>query len=315
MRPILIASFLAGLVLRLPAFGAAPRRPAAERSINVDGRERTYRIFLPQRVSNPAPVVLCLHGGSGNAAQMERYSQFDDVAERQGFIVVYPESVGGNWNDGRGEPAIRAQRENIDDVKYLRAVVDDVAGQHAIDHTRVFATGISNGGMMSHLLAADASDLVAAIAPVVGGMPAAWADQFAPGRPVSILIIQGEADPIVPFNGGEVTVGRAKRGKLISTPDALRKYARLNGNAEPPQTTTLDAKAADSTAVEITRYPPGTGGAKTELYVVKGGGHAWPGRPQYLPESTIGKASQAFAASAVIWDFFKSCPARVASEK
>jgi polyhydroxybutyrate depolymerase len=310
MRPILIFSFLAGLVIRATAFGAPPDRPAEKRTLTVDGRERHYRFYVPSEAKTPAPLVLVLHGGGSNADQMERYTRFDEPAERDGFIVVYPESIDGNWNDGRGASAIRAQRDHIDDVKFLRAVVDDAAREHAIDRSRVFATGISNGAMMSHRLAAEAADLVAGIAPVVGGLPKPLADKFAPRFPVSMLIIQGDADPIVPFAGGEVVVGRGKRGAILSTNEAFALYGKRNGNPGAPSESTLDTDANDETSVTIRRYALGPSGAKTELYVVRDGGHAWPGRPAYLPHTVIGRASQDFSATDIIWEFFKACPPR-----
>jgi polyhydroxybutyrate depolymerase len=301
--------------MRWSVFGPAPRCPAEEREITVDGRQRQYRLFVPEAARPGMPIVLCLHGGGGNARQMERYTQFNDLAEREGFVVVYPESIGGHWNDGRGVAVIRAQRENIDDVKFLRAVLDDVAREHNVDRSRVFATGISNGAMMSHRLAAEAADVIAAIAPVVGGMPRALAEKFHPALPVSVLIIQGDADPIVPFGGGEVTVGRSKRGELLSTADTVARYVARNENPSGAISSTIDADAGDGTSVEVRRYPDGADGAKTELYVVRGGGHAWPGRSQYLPKATIGPASQDFSATQVIWSFFQGCPPRLKPAK
>ncbi len=195
-------------------------------------------------------------------------------------------------------------------MKYLRAVVDDVAREHKIDRGRVFATGISNGGFISHRLAAEASDLVAAIAPVVGGMAPEIAKSFNPKFPVSALIIQGDEDPLIPIAGGDVASRFGKRGQTISAAEIVAKYVARNGNAGQPAMETLDADPEDGTTVEIARYPDGAGGAKTEFYLVKGGGHCWPGRPRYLPEAQIGKASQDFSATDVIWEFFKSCPAR-----
>jgi polyhydroxybutyrate depolymerase len=257
------------------------------------------------------PVVIVLHGGGGNARQMARYTRFDEEAEKQGFAVVYPETVDGNWNDGRDVSFLRAQRENIDDVKFIRQTIDDVARQIAIDRSRVFATGISNGGFMSNRLAAEASDLVAGVAPVCGGMAPAIAEEFQPRFPVSAMIIQGDADPIIPVAGGEVVMGRGRaRGTTVPAAEVLAKYVTRNGNPPDPAQTTLDADPADGTSVDIVKYGPGTDGARTELYLVKGGGHAWPGRPRYAPEWLIGKASQEFSATRVIWEFFKACPPR-----
>ena len=195
-------------------------------------------------------------------------------------------------------------------MKFIRATIDEVAKNQKVDRSRIFATGISNGALMSHRLANDASDLVAAIAPVAGGIPEKMAEHFQPKNPVSILLVQGDSDPLVPIAGGQIVVFSQGRGKVLSTKDALAKYAELNGNKGEPEISHLEGQQGDDTSVEITKYPDGPGGVKTYFYLVKHGGHTWPGRPGYLPEFTIGKASQAFNASDVIAQFFKSCPPR-----
>ena len=238
---------------------------------------RTYLLFVPTGAKEPLPVVLMFHGGGGNARQAERFSKFDELAQKEGFVVVYPESIEGHWNDGRGAQMMRARRENIDDVKFVRSIVNDVAKDHKIDRGRVFSTGVSNGGFISHRLAADASDLVAAIAPVVGGIAAPIAEKFKPKYPVSILIIQGDADRVVPYHGGDVALlGGQSRGKLIDTDETLAKYLALNGNQGEPVVTTLDTGPNDPVKVEARKYADGPGGVKTYLYIMHNGGHTWP---------------------------------------
>jgi polyhydroxybutyrate depolymerase len=286
--------------------------PTVEKTINIDGLERRYLVFVPRRAKEAIPVVLAFHGGGGSPRQMEQHTGFDDVAEREGFMLAYPESVGSNWNDGRGEAFILAQRDNINDVGFVRRLLDDLADEHKIDRRRVFATGISNGAAMSHRIAAEASDVIAGIAPVVGGMAPAIAEKFEPKFPVSILIIQGESDPFVPIAGGPVVAGRGRvRGEVGPMKDVLEMYVCRNGNTGDPVVTTLGAQPDDGTSVEITKYPEGPGGVKSWCYVVKNGGHAWPGRPALASEAVIGKVSQQFSATETIWEFFRDCPGRM----
>jgi polyhydroxybutyrate depolymerase len=306
---------LGGLMSWIPVF-AAPAHPAEEKTLTVDGLERSYLLVCPPNTAGPLPLVLVFHGGGGHARQMERYSRFNDLALAEKFVVVYPEGIGGNWNDGRGVRVIRAQRENVDDVKFVRALVDDVAKHCPIDRSRVFATGISNGAFISHRLAAEASDLIAAIAPVVGSMSPQTAEKFTPEFPVSILIIQGDADPLIPFEGGPVAANLGPgRGIAMSTPKTLALYVKRNGNPCQPAISIQDKEPDDETSLEIQKYADGPGGVKTELYLVKGGGHTWPGRPLYLPQRTIGRASQEFSATDAIWAFFKTCPPRKSPSK
>jgi polyhydroxybutyrate depolymerase len=300
------------LWLQISAMVNSGMAATVDKTVSVDGATRQYRIFVPGKPRVPAPVVIVLHGGGGNPKQMERYTDFDTVAEKHGFIVVYPQAISAHWNDGRAAAAFRSHKDNVDDVKFVRAMIDDVAKEQTVDRGRVFSTGISNGGIMSHRLAAEASDLIAGIAPVAGGIAPAIAETFHPKFPVSILIIQGDADPLVPIAGGDIAVfgGTPNRGKVIATTEALSKYVAQNGNPGPPTETTLESGVDDGTLVHVTKYADGPGGVRTEYIRVHNGGHTWPGRPTYAAESRIGKASQKFSASEAIWSFFQSCPPR-----
>jgi polyhydroxybutyrate depolymerase len=308
LRYLLVVPFALSFLMGSSHCLAQWLRLATERQITVDGHERKYFEFIPKGAKPPVPVVLALHGGRGNGRQMERYTRLNGVAEKHGFLVIYPESLNGNWKDGRDLQ--RVQQETADDVKYLRSVVEDVGGRHKINRGRIFATGVSNGAFMSHRLVAEASDVIAAIAPVIGGMAPSIAKEFGPQHPVSILIIQGDADPLVPINGGGVGLGRIRRGRTVPTKETLGRYLKLNGNKGEPAVTKIDADPDDGTTVEMNKYPDGPGGFKTHYCLVKNGGHAWPGRPQYLPDGLIGKASQDFFASEMICEFFKGCPPR-----
>ena len=313
---LLCLASLAFVIFASIATLAEPKGGAVEQSVTVDGISRKYLVFAPKGFEKPLPVVLALHGGGSNARQMERYTRFSDLAAKEGFLVVYPEAVDGNWNDGRGIEGVRAQQENFDDVKFVRTIVDRISKDLKIDRGRVFCTGISNGAFMSHRLATEASDLIAAIAPVVGGMAPAMAKQFRPTYPVSILIIQGDADPLVPVGGGMVGFRRGrKRGRVLPTEETISLYVQRNANRGEPTLTTLDRDEQDGTSVEIRKYPDGPGGVKTQVYIVRNGGHTWAGRPLYLPEMLIGKATQEFSATEVIWEFFKSCPPRQAQPR
>lgn len=291
-------------------------RRAVEKTVEVDGITRKYLVYVPKGTDGPFPLVLAFHGGGGKPIQMERYGRFNGLAEKEKFVVAYPEAVDGNWNDGRGVQFIRSQRENIDDVKFVRMVIEDIGRQCQLDRSRVFATGISNGAFISHRLAAEASDVITAVAPVVGGMAPSIAKNFSPKHPVSLFVIQGDSDPLVPIDGGYVGFrGSRRRGELVPTKDAVAKYLQANGITVAPSVKKLDdTDPDDGTTTEVTTYPAGRGGARVQLYVVKNGGHTWPGRSAYLPEQLIGKTSQDFDASDAIWVFFKSSPPRKIAE-
>src|SRR4051812_32318154 len=183
--------FVVGFLATAGAFAQAEEPRAVEKTIPVDGRERTYRVFVPESVKKAVPVVLVLHGGGSSAVQMERYSRFNPVAAREGFIVVYPDAIGRNWNDGRGLAFMPAQRDRVDDVKFFKAIVDALAKAHDIDRGRIFSTGMSNGGIMSHYLATQEGEWLAGIAPVVAGMTPGMVRTFPSAPPISLLMIQG----------------------------------------------------------------------------------------------------------------------------
>ncbi len=305
---LVISTVLASVSLAIPR----GRKLAVERTIEAGGLTRTFLVYAPLQAEGRLPLVIVLHGGGSSARGMERYSRFSQLAKCEGFIVCYPESIDKNWNDGRDIPHIRSHRENIDDVEFMREMVATICQDHEVDATRIFATGISNGAFMSHRLAAEASDLIVAVAPVVGGMSPQIAASFDPAHPVSLFVIQGDADPIVPFDGGDVGLPRGKkRGQLLPTQKTLAKYIALDERLGTPETLDLEDKDPnDGTKTAVTVYDNTSAKIHVQFYLVKNGGHTWPGRNAYAPKRIIGKASHDFDASEAIWQFFKRCPAR-----
>lgn len=295
------------LVLLLLTVASLRCAPTTEvKLLGHGGRERSYRLHVPPRAADPAALVVVLHGGGGNAAQMERYSRFSNLADGQGFLVAYPEGVDHGWNDGRAGEFTTAHRENVDDVGFVRAVVEDIARQHRLDRRKIYVTGISNGGFMSSRLGAEAADLFAAIAPVVAGIPKSWSEQLAPARPLSVLIVQGTEDPLVPYFGGFVQVGRKQRGELIATDEAVRKWCQVLGCATTAEAEAMpDNDADDGCRALRFCHTGGREGSEVVLLRVDGGGHTWPGSSQYLPKSVIGPVCRDFDATAEIWKFFK----------
>jgi polyhydroxybutyrate depolymerase len=295
------------------AWSVAPVPPAAAdratqtHTVEIGGLTRSYRLHAPAALpAGPAPLVLVFHGGGGNGPGTERLTRFSELADREGLLVAYPEGVGRNWYDGREfSSGSRAHRERIDDVGFVAAMLDAIARAHRVDPRRIYATGISNGGVFSHYLAAHLSARIAAIAPVVGGIadpPDAW---LRPERPVSVLILQGTTDPLVPYRGGAVAFGR---GRIIDTEEAARRWARLNGAAPEPRSSPLPARGRDQCGGLRLTYSGGRDGSEVVLVRLDGGGHTWPGGAQYLPEGLIGRVCRDFSATAVIWEFFRTHP-------
>lgn len=276
---------------------------AGETIVVVDGLQRTYQAHVPAYIAHPAPLLIVLHGGGGAGAGMRRLTDFDRVADQHGFIVVYPDGLQHQWNDGRGSG--QRMRTTADDVKFISALIDHLSTRYSIDTNRVYVTGMSNGGFMTYRLACDLSDRIAGFAAVTANISADCAQNCRPTRPVRMLIMNGTDDPIMPYRGGSVGVFGLQLGAVISTEETAKFWANACGCTEAKERTLPDAVPQEGTGVSITEFTSPTGTGAVVLYSIQGGGHTWP-RPsggQYLPQRRIGRVSREIDASEVIWAF------------
>jgi polyhydroxybutyrate depolymerase len=308
------ASLRTGRRLSLALWGAAlvamaPAPAAQEKTIATGGRVRTYRLYAPHSLpkERPSPLVLVFHGGEGDGEGVERLTGFDALADREGFLVAYPDGGGKHWNDGRENRDFETFREHVDDVAFVGALIDALSRDHAIDPKRIFATGISNGGIFSHYLAARLANRIAAIAPVAGGIAEPVRSRFRPEKPVSVLIIHGTEDPLVPYHGGGVR--RGTHGRVLDTDEAARLWVAADAcSIQPSKNSLPEADPDDGCRVDRTRWTGGRNGTEVVLYTVQGGGHTWPGESQYAPRIAVGRVCRDFDATQVIWEFFKTHP-------
>ncbi len=276
--------------------------------------ERTYHIHIPLifEKSKQIPLVIALHGRGGNGESMILVTRkgFDKLADEDGFIVVYPDGVELNWNDGRidEESNDRAHRENIDDVGFISALIDTMINDYNIDPKRVYITGISNGAIMSYRLACELSQKITAIAPVDGNIPSMLLGECSPMKPVSLLAINNLNDPLVPYDGGEIYghFHKLKLGKVLSVNESVGFWVKRNRcSSVPIITEEPDRDPRDGTRVTREEFTNGIDATEVILYTVDGGGHTWPGGFQYLPAWIIGRTSRDIDANIVIWSFFK----------
>jgi polyhydroxybutyrate depolymerase len=283
-------------------------------SIIHDNLERTFHVRIPSLYDKAVkmPLVIALHGRGGNGESMVLVTRkgFDKLAERDGFIVAYPDGIELNWNDGRmdEESNDRAHRENIDDVGFISALIDYMIKEYNTDPNRVYVTGISNGAIMSYRLACELAYKITAIAPVDGNIPLQLSHECSPSGPVSVLAINNVNDPLVPFEGGEIYghFHRVKLGKVLSVNESIGFWVNQNKcSTVPIVTEEPDRDPKDGTRVTRKKYISDNNGTEVILYSVDGGGHTWPGGVQYLPAWVIGKTSRDIDANEVIWDFFK----------
>ncbi len=299
------------------------RKPATGRSVSFahGGRERRYRIHVPASYTGKSrvPIVFCFHGGGGTADVASRMG-FSPIADKEGFIVVYPEGLNKHWNDGRESKKFAKQDAEVDDVAFVLALLKKLRRDYRLDSNRVYAAGASNGGFFSHRLAIDAAEHFAAAAIMIATMPIPLDKQFSPDRPVSMLFMNGTKDPFVPYEGGPITPNFTPRlvdsktydfgrGACSSTDAAVQKWLDFNGldQKQPRLTRLKDQDPRDGCRVERRVWTGGKAGVEVVLYRIEGGGHTIPGGVQYLPERLIGKTCQDFDGLNTIWQFFQRC--------
>lgn len=257
----------------------------------VHGFTRTYHVHIPPSYDcrRPTPLVFNFHGYTSNAAQQAAYSRMIAKSDDAGFIAVHAEGTGTlqSWNAGSCCGA--AQQANVDDVGFVRAMADRIAERWNVDPRRIYATGMSNGGMLSHRLACQAADRIAAVAPVAG------VNVFAPcnpSRPVPVLHFHGTADQTVPYNGGG-------SGGFGSVEQTISAWAQRDGCGTSRR---VVYQRGDSTCETYDGCPAKVA---VTLCTVDGGGHTWPGG---VPVPALGRTTTDLSATDMMWDFFVAHP-------
>jgi polyhydroxybutyrate depolymerase len=262
---------------------------------------RRYVLHTPDEADGEVPLLVALHGRLGTGRGMARDSGFDALLEPGGFAAVYPDGYRRSWNDGRGGGP--ANEAGIDDVGFIEALLEEVAGQVSYDPNRVYLVGISNGGMMAQRLACERTGLFTATASIIASMSETVEQGCSPTTTMSMLLMNGTEDPLVPYEGGEVSGD--SEGSVLSTAATVEFWRLHAGCDQLPEEQTIDALSGDSTSIRHEHYTGCQGEAAVELYEVIGGGHTWPGGPQYLSEDTVGRVSQELVAAETIWAWFE----------
>jgi len=291
-------------------------------------RNRDYLLHLPAGYDPGVayPLVIAFHGGGGQKEGMNGLTCEDGdeasptclsaVADAEGFIVAYPDGTANrlgfrSWNHGGDAPGLHcsyACEQGIDDIAYFDALVDDLLGVASIDRQRIYATGFSNGGGMSHRLACARADRLAAIAAVGGANQFAAGATCSPSRPIPVLQIHGSDDPCWPYAGGEASClpgqGGNYAGVLATVIGDERDpgWVTRNGCEPTPILSDLEDPVDDGTRGTLMSFAGCA--AETALITVEGGGHSWPGGDLYLSEDRIGRLSRDFSASQRIASFF-----------
>ena len=264
-------------------------------SLVSSGERRRYLLYVPDDLAPtlPVPLVISLHGFAEWPAHQADISHWNDLADEEGFIVVYPMGTRFplRWRT-RGSPGTETDRAR--DVVFIADLIDRLDAEFNLDATRIYVNGLSNGGGMSFALACDLSERIAAFGSVSGAYVLPW-DECHPLRSVPAIIFHGTADPIVPFEGGP------SRSFDIPFPvirDWVDELARRNGCSDSEALTA----SGDAHGVRYTGCD-----ADVTFYTVEGGGHAWPGGG-WMPKSIVGHITQDIDATRVMWGFFEEHP-------
>jgi polyhydroxybutyrate depolymerase len=300
----LLSIGLLGLIVLISGClgGGHPERRGGEKipvgqsthAVRSGGVNRTFRVYRPQGLAGAAPMVVMLHGGFGSGAQAERSYHWDSAADSGHFLVAFPDGLHRAWNAGTccGEP----QKDGVDDVGFITAMVEDVEKQIPIDTARVFVTGMSNGAMMALRLGCQ-TDVFAAIAPVAGTLMTDCSHAL----PKSALQIHGTADDRVPYTGGPGKPFAANGRPRVDGPSVASVNAtwRAIDRCGPPTSNTA--------GVVTTMTAPCPDGRAVELISVADAGHQWPGGTRSPLAEKLGgmpPPSTAIDATSTIWQFF-----------
>jgi polyhydroxybutyrate depolymerase len=282
-------------------------------AIKVGDLDRRYRVYVPKGYDEKiaTPVVITYHGGGGNPESMARLTSMNSKADEAGFLVVYPFGSGRLENTmltfNGGECCGYAMQRKIDDVEFTRSLLDDLATVANVDANRVFATGLSNGGIMSHYVASELSDRIAAVAPVGGPlmMPAPNAK-----RAVSVMHFHGTADEFAPFNGGKgkgTTMTPANQRPVFrSVEHSIDCWVKLNECNAEPSVELLPDKANDRMLTTRKKWSGGKDGSEVVLIEIEGGGHTWPGQKPIV--AALGPSTMDISANDLMWEFFQQHP-------
>jgi polyhydroxybutyrate depolymerase len=298
-------------------------------TITIDNVDRTFIVHLPSGYDGQRhdPVVVLLHGTNQAADDMEHLTRFNELADKDSIIAVYPNALHGRWNfgvsetprpyrprgpygrPGWGYPRFpppqprepqgerRQQQQRADDIDFFNRMIDKLNTKFAVDISRIYFVGLSEGGFMTMKVGCSLTDRVAAIGTVGAAMPKNMV--CLPSRPLPVVMINGTSDPVVKYDGG---VGKNGHVPTVSVEDTAKQWVKMNRCSEKPAKSKLpEKKGGMETKADL--YGSCADNVQVALYSVKGGGNTWPGGEQYEPEDTIGKTSQDFNANEEIWSF------------
>lgn len=269
MRPLIAISF--ALLI------AGECRACADQIVTVptaDGPRQAI-VLSAERVG-PGPTIIVLHGATISAERMKRSSGFAEAAAVYGFTVVFPEGKANRWNDARTSGA------HPDDIGFLNALAHQLVEGQIADPHRLYVAGVSNGGLMAFTLICQPQTPFVGVAAVIASLPANLEASCHPPKPLSVIMMNGTADPFMPFSGGKSGLF-GRHGPVIGAEKTASLFAKAEGCAEASETRLAKVDASESTHIKLLSWQGCAPQASVRLYEVEGGGHQIPGGPTFVP--------------------------------
>lgn len=289
-----------------------------ERFVDVNGVRRTYRVASAGGAR--APLVIVLHGAGGAGLGMAGLTGLAETGPAAGFTIAFPDGVGGVWNDNRGAADLR-RREGVDDVEFLRRLVDELASAGTVDSDRVFLAGISNGALLAEHVARHGLLQLRGIGLVAGSATLRSREAMPrPRVPTAVVAFAGTADPLVPYLGGPIgplgrlaerrsqRKGGTARGVAVGIETVASDWVVLNGLPATPSVERIVGSSDDLVVTRLSWLAPPA--PPVVVYRVEGGGHTWPGAAQYLPVRFVGPVARSLDASGIMLTLFRSVGSR-----
>lgn len=281
--------------------------------LNDQGQLRTYKLYTPKSYNpnRPMPLVLVFHGSNGTGASIADVTRFNDLAEKKGFIVAYPDGINHNWRV-KQVASSPSTPSKVDDVLFVAALIDHLKQTRNIDSRRIYATGFSKGAILTQALACNLPNQIAAFASVEGSLPVTLKDKCQPQIPVSMMMINGTNDQSVHYQGEPPN--KKGKGALASIPETIDIWRKLDSCTSPAQVKQLpDPSPSDSLRdssasriqVKTSRYTGCNSGSEVMLAAIVDGGHFWPGGATQDPNAIQFNAKLGYNATDAIWDFFQ----------
>lgn len=336
-------------VVTLMLFCQSLQAQESKEQVTVGDVDREFMVRLPRDYDPQRhyPLMILLHGMNQDPDDMERLTRFDELADQDGIIAVYPAALHGRWNvgvrpqerspmmagprrgryggaypggggypgggypgggggryprgGGQQDPNREPERERqsqADDVEFVNQMLDQLGIKFPIDSSRIYAIGLSQGGFMSMRLGCALGDRIAAVGAVGAAMPKKMI--CLPQRPVSLVMINGTSDPVVPYGGG---TEHNMSLSTLSAEDSAKAWAKIDRCSEKPEKTKLTRHEKNGMETKVDRFNACQEGSEVVLYSMKGAGNTWAGGEQYQPEKTVGKTNQDPRANETLWSF------------